>query len=123
LPSKICSDLAKPDGLTLLEPRDYAHLAAAGQRQRHGPKATVKPAALGIHTIAMSRRRSGAALRSASARAGSYHDASHGRDDRPVVTSASPLISRETTFDRDLHACAIGRARARVHAAVRTTRR
>jgi DNA polymerase IV len=33
------------------------------------------------------------------------HDASWGRDDRPVVTESEPVsMSRETTFDRDLHA-------------------
>ena len=33
------------------------------------------------------------------------HHASWGRDDRPVVTESEPVsISRETTFDRDLHA-------------------
>ncbi len=33
------------------------------------------------------------------------HEASHGRDERPVVTSSEPeSISRETTFERDLHA-------------------
>ena len=33
------------------------------------------------------------------------HDAAHGRDARPVVTESEPVsISRETTFDRDLHA-------------------
>jgi DNA polymerase-4 len=33
------------------------------------------------------------------------HAAAHGRDDRPVVTYSEPKsISRETTFDRDLHA-------------------
>ena len=33
------------------------------------------------------------------------HDAAHGRDDRPVVTWREPKgISRETTFERDLHA-------------------
>ena len=32
-------------------------------------------------------------------------DASHGIDDRPVVTHSEPVsMSRETTFDRDLHA-------------------
>jgi DNA polymerase-4 len=32
------------------------------------------------------------------------HEASHGRDDRPVVTVREPKsISRETTFERDLH--------------------
>ncbi len=33
------------------------------------------------------------------------HAAAHGRDERPVVTESEPeSISRETTFDRDLHA-------------------
>ena len=33
------------------------------------------------------------------------HDAAHGRDDRPVVTHSEPVsMSRETTFERDLHA-------------------
>ena len=33
------------------------------------------------------------------------HEASHGRDERPVVTFSEPKsISRETTFERDLHA-------------------
>ena len=33
------------------------------------------------------------------------HEASHGRDQRPVVTHSEPVsISRETTFERDLHA-------------------
>ncbi len=32
------------------------------------------------------------------------HEAAHGRDDRPVVTWREPKsISRETTFERDLH--------------------
>ena len=33
------------------------------------------------------------------------HEAAHGRDERPVVTFSEPKsISRETTFERDLHA-------------------
>ena len=33
------------------------------------------------------------------------HDAAWGRDERPVVTESEPVsISRETTFERDLHA-------------------
>jgi DNA polymerase-4 len=33
------------------------------------------------------------------------YDASHGIDDRPVVTHSEPVsMSRETTFERDLHA-------------------
>jgi DNA polymerase IV len=33
------------------------------------------------------------------------HDAAHGKDDRPVETQSEPVsISRETTFEQDLHA-------------------
>ncbi|MEY2808521.1 MAG: polymerase, partial [Pseudomonadota bacterium] len=33
------------------------------------------------------------------------HDAAHGRDERPIVTESEPVsMSRETTFERDLHA-------------------
>jgi DNA polymerase-4 len=33
------------------------------------------------------------------------HESAHGRDDRPVVTHSEPVsISRETTFERDMHA-------------------
>ena len=33
------------------------------------------------------------------------HDAAHGLDDRPIVTHREPVsMSRETTFERDLHA-------------------
>ncbi len=33
------------------------------------------------------------------------HEAAHGRDERPVVTESEPVsLSRETTFERDLHA-------------------
>jgi DNA polymerase-4 len=33
------------------------------------------------------------------------HDAAHGKDDRPIETDSEPVsISRETTFEHDLHA-------------------
>ena len=36
---------------------------------------------------------------------GWLHEVSHGIDERPVITNAEPKsISRETTFERDLHA-------------------
>ncbi len=38
-------------------------------------------------------------------RVSSTHRAAWGRDDSPVVTESEPVsMSRETTFDRDLHA-------------------
>ncbi|MDE2625548.1 MAG: DNA polymerase IV [Burkholderiales bacterium] len=108
--AKIGSELDKPDGLTLLAPGDLQARIwplAAKKVNGIGPKATEKLAAFGIHTIgdlaaadpqwlvAHFGRHYGAWL----------HEAAHGRDARPVVTFSEPKsISRETTFERDLHA-------------------
>ncbi len=107
--SKICSDLEKPDGLTLLG-RDDLPLRIWPLPVRKingiGPKAGEKLAALGIATIADLARAEPELLQAHFGR--SYaewlHQASHGIDERPVVTSSEPKsISRETTFERDLH--------------------
>jgi DNA polymerase-4 len=108
--SKICSDLDKPDGLTLLAPDGLEariwHLAAK-KVNGIGPKATEKLAALGIHTIGDVAAADPLLLLQHFGKSfGAWlHEASHGRDDRPVVTFSEPKsISRETTFERDLHA-------------------
>ena len=108
--SKIASDLDKPDGLTVLTQDDVPTRIwplPARRINGIGPKAAAKLAALGIRTIgelaALERRwliehfgRSHGAWLS---------DAARGIDDRPVVTHSEPVsMSRETTFDRDLHA-------------------
>jgi len=108
--SKICSDLEKPDGLTLLDQGDIPlRIWPLPVRKINGigPKAGEKLAALGIATIAELARAEPAFLQSHFGR--SYaewlHQASHGIDERPVVTSSEPKsISRETTFERALHA-------------------
>jgi DNA polymerase-4 len=110
--AKIASELDKPDGLTILTPADIAGRVwplAVRKINGIGPKAGSRLQALGIDTVgqlaACSRdwliehfgRRYGRWL----------HDASHGVDDRPVVTHSEPVsMSRETTFDRNLHAVA-----------------
>ena len=107
--SKICSDLEKPDGLTLLDPADIpARIWPLPARKINGigPKAGEKLAALGITTIAGLAQADLALLQANFGR--SYaewlHAAAHGIDGRPVVTSSEPKsISRETTFERDLH--------------------
>lgn len=108
--AKIGSELDKPDGLTLL---DEASIAArvwplpVGKINGIGPKAVKKLDALGISSIAqlavappaMLQRHFGLSY------ATWLLDVAHGRDDRPVVTRSEPKsISRETTFERDLHA-------------------
>ena len=108
--SKICSDLDKPDGLTLLDPADIpARIWPLPAKKVNGigPKATVRLAALGIHTIGDVAAADPALLLQHFGRSfGSWlHEASHGRDERAVVTFSEPRsISRETTFERDLHA-------------------
>jgi DNA polymerase-4 len=108
--SKICSDLDKPDGLTLLAPDGLEARIwplAAKKVNGIGPKATEKLAALGIHTIGDVAAADPLLLLQHFGKSfGAWlHEASHGRDERPVVTFSEPKsISRETTFERDLHA-------------------
>lgn len=107
--SKICSDLEKPDGLTILALADIpSRIWPLPVRKINGigPKATQKLAALGITTIAELARAEAAFLQMHFGR--SYgrwlQDVSHGIDERPVVTNSEPKsISRETTFERNLH--------------------
>ena len=107
--SKICSDLEKPDGLTLLGQDDIPlRIWPLPVRKINGigPKAGAKLAALGIATIADLARAEPELLQAHFGRgyAEWLHAASHGIDERPVVTSSEPKsISRETTFERDLH--------------------
>lgn len=108
--SKICSDLDKPDGLTLLGMAGVpARIWPLPVRRINGigPKAGDKLAALGIRTIGELAGADAAWLVAQFGRSyGAWlHEAAHGRDDRPVVTHSEPKsISRETTFERDLHA-------------------
>ena len=108
--SKIASDLDKPDGLTLLTHEDVPERIwplPARRINGIGPKASAKLERLSIHTIGELAGCERAWLVEHFGRSyGAWlHDASHGVDDRPVVTHSEPVsISRETTFDRDLHA-------------------
>lgn len=108
--SKIGSDLEKPDGLTLLDQDDIPlRIWPLPVRKINGigPKAGARLAALGIATIAELAAAEPAMLQEHFGR--SYaewlHAASHGIDVRPVVTEAeTKSVSREITFERDLHA-------------------
>ncbi len=108
--SKIASELDKPDGLTLLTQADIeARIWPLAARKVNGigPKAAEKLGGLGMHTIGDVAAADPALLIGHFGKSfGAWlHAASHGRDERPVVTVSEPeSISRETTFDRDLHA-------------------
>ena len=108
--SKICSDLDKPDGLTLLaadglEARIWP--LAAKKVNGIGPKASARLASIGLHTIGdIAATEPHWLVEHFGKSYGAWlHEASHGRDERAVVTFSEPKsISRETTFERDLHA-------------------
>ena len=108
--SKIASELDKPDGLTVLTQADVpARIWPLPVRRINGigPKAGAKLAALGIATIGelAAWPRADLVERFGRSYGAWLHEAAHGRDDRPVVTHSEPVsISRETTFERDLHA-------------------
>jgi DNA polymerase-4 len=108
--SKLASELDKPDGLTLLTHDDIpAHIWPLAARKVNGigPKAAARLAALGLHTIGdIAARERGWLIEQFGAHYGAWlHDAAHGIDERPVVTESEPVsMSRETTFERDLHA-------------------
>ena len=108
--AKIASELDKPDGLTMLAATDIALRIwplAARKINGIGPKTAERLDALGVHTIGDLARADLAWLieHFGASRGAWMHDAAHGRDDRPIVTESEPVsISRETTFDRDLHA-------------------
>jgi DNA polymerase-4 len=108
--AKIASELDKPDGLTLLGEDDLATRIwplPAGRINGIGPKAAARLEALGIRTIGELAAADPARLVERFGRStGAWlHEAAHGRDQRPVVTVREPKsLSRETTFERDLHA-------------------
>jgi DNA polymerase-4 len=108
--AKIGSELDKPDGLTLLTEADLTTRIwplAARKVNGIGPKATEKLAGFGLHTIGDVAAADPHFLITEFGRSfGAWlHTAAHGRDERAIVTHSEPKsISRETTFERDLHA-------------------
>ena len=107
--SKICSELDKPDGLTILAAEDIETRIwplPASRINGIGPKAAERLDALGIRSIADLAAADLGLLQEHFGRsyAAWLHASAHGRDGRPVVTHSEPKsVSRETTFERDLH--------------------
>jgi DNA polymerase-4 len=107
--SKIASELQKPDGLTILGLEDLPTRIwplPISAINGVGPKAAEKLHALGLDTIGQVAAADPDLLIAHLGRSyGAWLvEASHGRDDRPLVTERDPKsISRETTFERDLH--------------------
>lgn len=108
--SKISSDLEKPDGITLLGVEDIETRIwplPAKKINGIGPKATEKLTALGINTVGeLAASPIELLVKNFGKTTGLWlHQVAHGMDDRELVTERDPKsISRESTFDRDLHA-------------------
>lgn len=108
--AKLCSDIQKPNGITTITMDDLpAKIWPLPARRINGigPKANEKLASLGLTTIGEIAAQEEAWLAEHfGQRYGLWlFRASHGLDDRPVVTHSEPVsMSRETTFERNLHA-------------------
>lgn len=108
--SKIASELDKPDGLTVLTAADIPTRVwplAARRINGIGPKAAARLEALDVRTIGeLAACERGWLVEHFGRSYGAWlADAARGIDDRPVVTHSEPVsISRETTFERNLHA-------------------
>jgi DNA polymerase-4 len=107
--AKIASDLDKPDGLTILAGDDLRQriwTLPVRKINGIGPKASERLSRLGIERIGQLAEADAGVLRQHFGR--SYGAwllaAANGIDERPLVTAAEPKsVSRETTFERDLH--------------------
>jgi DNA polymerase-4 len=107
--AKMASELNKPNGISILQPEDLAEKIwplSCRKINGIGPKADAKLQAHGIHTIGELAAREQQWLMDHFGQSyGAWlFAASHGVDDKPVVTESEPVsMSRETTFEKDLH--------------------
>jgi DNA polymerase IV len=108
--AKMASEFNKPNGISVLYEDDVqAKIWPLPVRKINGigPKAEVRLTKLHLHTIGdiAGQDREWLIDNFGKSYGAWMHDAAWGRDDRPVVTESEPVsMSRETTFDRDLHA-------------------
>ena len=108
--AKMASEFDKPNGISIVHEADLTTRIwplACRKINGIGPKADARLAALGLRTIGdlAAQPREWLIERFGKAYGAWMHDAAWGRDQRPVVTESEPVsMSRETTFERDLHA-------------------
>ncbi len=108
--AKMASEFNKPNGISIVREEDLEEKIwplACRKINGIGPKADAKLKSHGIETIGqLAAREQQWLMDTFGERTGAWlHAASHGQDERPVVTESEPVsMSRETTFDTDLHA-------------------
>ena len=108
--AKMASEFNKPNGISVVLEEDLQPLIwplACRKINGIGPKSDEKLQSHGIQTIGqLAAREPHWLISTFGNKTGAWlHDAAWGRDNRPVVTESEPVsMSRETTFERDLHA-------------------
>ncbi|WP_265305694.1 Y-family DNA polymerase [Verminephrobacter eiseniae] len=108
--AKMASEFNKPNGITIIYEQDLqTKIWPLDVRKINGigPKAGQKLAALGVQRIGELAAQDPQWLMARFGKSiGAWmHRAAWGQDDSPVVTESEPVsMSRETTFERDLHA-------------------
>ena len=108
--AKMASEFNKPNGISIVYDDDLqSKIWPLKCRKINGigPKADEKLLGLGIQTIGeLALQTPDFLVANFGKSTGAWmHQVAWGRDDRPVVTSSEPVsMSRETTFERDLHA-------------------
>jgi DNA polymerase IV len=107
--AKMASEFNKPAGISIVHEDDLARLIwplPCRKINGIGPKADARLQSLGIHTIGeLAQQPLATLMQTFGLHYGKWlHEAAWGKDDRPVVTHSEPVsMSRETTFERDLH--------------------
>ena len=108
--AKMASEFDKPNGISIVQQSDLqARIWPLNVRKINGigPKAGEKLARLEIRTIGQLAAQEAQWLIAHFGKStGAWmHEVSWGRDESPITLESEPVsISRETTFDRDLHA-------------------
>jgi DNA polymerase-4 len=108
--AKLASELRKPNGISIVTMADLQTTIwplPCRKVNGIGPRSDERLQAQGIHTVGdiAARERDWLVKHFGNSHGAWLHDISWGRDEREVVTESEPVsMSRETTFERDLHA-------------------
>ncbi len=108
--AKMASELNKPNGISILHEKDLEKKIwplSCRKINGIGPKAEIKLNQLGISSVGDLAKSEPQWLTQHFGKSyGAWlHEVSWGRDDKPLVTESEPVsMSRETTFEKDLHA-------------------